>query len=90
LLNSSLSMFSASLMESAFIMITRSSAKATVFVWSVYLRLSKELYCMFQKPGPQHDPCGQPLVCMCVCVCVYVCVYMHVCMYVCICMYVCL
>jgi hypothetical protein len=59
-------MFSASPIESAFIITTKSSANATVFVCLVYLKLKIELYCMFQNPGPQHDPCGQPLVCMCI------------------------
>ena len=44
LFSSTLAMFSASVIESAFIMITRLSAKATVFIWQVYLRLNKELY----------------------------------------------
>ena len=53
-------MFSTSI-DSAFIII-KSSAKATTFEWFVYLRLSSGLYCIFQNPGLQHDPFGQPLV----------------------------
>ena len=80
LLSSTLVMFSASRMESAFIIITTSSANAITFVCSVYLSVRRELYCtsMFQYPGPLHDPCGQPLVIVCMCVC------MHACMYVCV------
>ena len=62
LLISTLTMFSASLMDIAFIMITKASANAIVFVWLVYLRFKRELCCMFQNPGSQHDPFWQPLV----------------------------
>ena len=44
LLNSTLAMFSASLIDSAFIMITKSSVNATVFECLVYLKLRRELY----------------------------------------------
>ena len=52
---STLEMISAFLMDSAYIIVTKSFANATVFVWLVYLRFRSELYCMFQKPGPQQE-----------------------------------
>ena len=54
MLSSTFAMFCASLIESAFIMITRSSAKATVFVWLLYLRLNKELYVPKTRPATWH------------------------------------
>ena len=62
LLTSTLAMFSASLIDYAFIIITKSSANVIVFIWLVYLRFKRELYCMFQNPVPHHEPCGQSLV----------------------------
>ena len=64
LLNSILAMFCASLIDSAFIMTTNSSANATVLLWLLYLKLRREMYGtrIFQKLSPQHNPCGQPLV----------------------------
>jgi hypothetical protein len=62
----------ASLIDSALIMITMSSGIATVFVWLVYLRLKSNLNCMFQKPGPQQDPC---VMSVCMCVCMHVCIH---------------
>jgi hypothetical protein len=62
LLNSTLAMFSASRVDSAFIIITKSSANTTAFVWFVYFNVRREFYCMFHTPGPQYDPWGQPLV----------------------------
>jgi hypothetical protein len=40
----------------------KSSANATDFVRALNVRFKKELYIMFQKPGPQQDPCGYPLI----------------------------
>jgi len=62
LLISTFEKFSVSLIVSPLVISSRSSANATTFVVLVYYRFSKELYWMFQNPGPQHDPCGHPLV----------------------------
>ena len=43
LINSTLSMFSASCMDSAFIIITKASANTTPFVWLVYLNVRREI-----------------------------------------------
>jgi len=48
--------FSASYTFSALTAINRSSANAMTLVRFPNSRLSNELKCMFQKPGPQHDP----------------------------------
>ena len=48
--------FSASCTFSALTAINRSSANAMALVRFPNSRLSIELKCMFQKPGPQHDP----------------------------------
>ena len=40
----------------------KSSAKATALVLSESCMFRRELYKIFQYPGPQQDPCGDPLV----------------------------
>ena len=54
--------FSASRTFSTLTAISRSSAKAIALVRFPNSRLSNVLYWMFQNPGPQQDPCGQPLL----------------------------
>ena len=62
LFSSMLAKFSASPIDSASTINTKTSAKAKLFVCFVYLRVRVVLYLMFHSPGPQHDPCGHPLV----------------------------
>jgi hypothetical protein len=62
LLNSKFEKVSTSITVSPLIASIRSSANARAFVRLVNLKFSKELYWMFQKPGPQQDPCGHPLL----------------------------
>ena len=54
--------FSASTTVFPLVSIIRSSAKAIACEWFVNSNSNKELYSTFQKPGPQHEPCGQPFV----------------------------
>ena len=54
--------FSASRTFSALTAINRLSAKAITLVRFPNSRLSSVLYWKFQNPGPQLDPCGQPLL----------------------------
>ena len=56
LLISMFAQFSVSLTDSPLVIIGRSSASATAAVRLVKLRFSVVLYCMFQRPGPQHEP----------------------------------
>ena len=59
---STFDIFSAALTVSILIANIKSSANATSLVLFVNWRFSRELYWMFQYPGPQQDPCGDPLV----------------------------
>jgi len=61
-LNSKFEKFSTSLTVSPLIARIRSSANATAFVRLVNLRFSKELHWIFQKHGPQQDPCRHPFL----------------------------
>src|SRR5215469_611877 len=62
LLSSKFAKFSTSLTDLPLVAISRSSAYATALVFARNFVVSNELNCKFQSPGPQHDPCGQPLV----------------------------
>ena len=62
LLISMLVIFSASRIPSAFTAINRSSAKAIALVCFLNSKLRRELYWIFQNPGLQQDPYGQPLL----------------------------
>jgi len=55
----------------------RSSAKAITYVGLEKSKFKRALYMMFQKPGPQHEPWGQPFVT--VLFTVYICVRMEGC-----------
>src|SRR5215469_1156180 len=54
--------FSAARTFSCLIANIKSSANATALECSVNCVFSRELYKIFQYPGPQQDPCGAPLV----------------------------
>jgi len=57
-----LAIFSASHILSAFTANNKSSAKATALVCFLNSKLRRELYWIFQSPGPEQVPCGHPLV----------------------------
>ena len=55
---SMLAIFSASRIPSAFTAINKLSTKAIALVCFLNSKLRRELYWIFQNPGPQHDPRG--------------------------------
>ena len=55
-------MFYAALMVSFLMANIKSSANVTALEYFVNRMFSRELYRIFQNPGPQQDPCDDPLV----------------------------
>ena len=46
--------FPASIIDSAFMMITTSAENANIFLWLVHLTLRWAVYCVFQEPGARR------------------------------------